>query len=180
LSLTYSGTGVGTHVFAQLVDEARGVVVGNQATPIPVTLDSQPHTITRPLEAIASAGGRYTLQVIGGTMLYGPARGAAAITFSKIQLSLPTVGAEAPLLGGAPSARRCVSHRKFEIRLPKTVRSARVTLNGKRVKTFRRAGRQRAVIDLRGRGRSTVKVRVVARTKGGRTLRQTRTYHICK
>ncbi len=180
LSLTYSGTGVGTHVFAQLVDEARGVVVGNQATPIPVTLDAQTHAITRPLEAIASAGGRYTLQVIGGTMLYGPVRGIASIGFSSIKLTLPTVGAETPLLGGAPSARRCVSHRRFEIRLPKTVRTARVTVNGKRVKTFRRAGRRRAVIDLRGRGRSVVKVRVVARTKGGRTLRQTRTYHICR
>src|SRR5690242_6963220 len=98
LTLTYSGTGAGTHVFAQLADDARGVVVGNQATPIPVTLDGQPHTITRPLEAIVSAGGRYTLQVTGGTMLYGPVRGIAAINFTKIQLSLPTVGAEPPLL----------------------------------------------------------------------------------
>jgi ABC-2 type transport system ATP-binding protein len=177
LTLTYSGTGAGTHVFAQLVDEARNVVVGNQATPIPVTLDGKPHTITRPLEAIASAGGKYTLQVIGGTMLYGPVRGVAAIDFSKIQLSLPTVGAEPPLL--APR-RTCVSHRRFEIRLPKSVKSARVTLNGKRVKTFRRGGRVRALIDLRGRTHSTVKVRAVARTKGGRTLRQTRTYHVCK
>jgi ABC-2 type transport system ATP-binding protein len=177
LTLTYSGTGVGTHVFAQLVDEARNVVVGNQATPIPVTLDGQSHTVTRPLEAIASAGGKYTLQVIGGTMLYGPVRGVAAIDFSKIQLSLPTVGAEPPLL--APR-RTCVSHRRFEIRLPKSVRSARVTLNGKRVKTFRRGGRVRALIDLQGRTHSTVKVRAVARTKGGRTLRQTRTYHVCK
>jgi ABC-2 type transport system ATP-binding protein len=177
LTLTYSGTGAGTHVFAQLVDEARNVVVGNQATPIPVTLDGQSHTVTRPLEAIASAGGKYTLQVIGGTMLYGPVRGVAAIDFSKIQLSLPTVGAEPPLL--APR-RTCVSLRRFEIRLPKSVRSARVTLNGKRVKTSRRGGRVRALIDLRGRTHSTVKVRAVARTKGGRTLRQTRTYHVCK
>ncbi len=74
-SLTYSGTGVGTHVFAQLVDEAKNVVAGNQATPIPVTLDGQPHTVTRPLEAMAlsaPAGAKYTLQIIGGTMLYGP------------------------------------------------------------------------------------------------------------
>jgi ABC-2 type transport system ATP-binding protein len=92
LTLTYSGTGAGTHVFAQLVDETRGVVVGNQATPIPVTLDGKPHTITRPLEAIASAGGRYTLQIAGGTMLYGPVRGVAAIRFSAVKLVLPTVG----------------------------------------------------------------------------------------
>src|SRR3954466_4205360 len=97
LTLTYSGTGAGTHVFAQLVDEARNVVVGNQATPIPVTLDGQAHTITRPLEAIASAGGRYTLQLIGGSMVYGPVRGTANITFAKVGLSLPA--------GGAPAAR---------------------------------------------------------------------------
>src|SRR4051794_5888953 len=70
LGLTYSGTGAATHVFAQLVDEQRGVVVGNQATPIPLTLDGRPHTITRSLEAIAASapkGTRYTLQLTGGT-----------------------------------------------------------------------------------------------------------------
>src|SRR3954452_19992389 len=50
LTLTYSGTGNATHVFAQIVDEARNVVVGNQVTPIPIMLDGQPHTISRPLE----------------------------------------------------------------------------------------------------------------------------------
>src|SRR3954470_610005 len=103
LTLTYSGTGATTHVYAQIVDEARNVVAGNQATPIPVTLDGQPHTITRPLEAIAlsaPAGARYTLQIIGGTMLYGPVRGAATISFSKIALALPTVAACAASGGG--------------------------------------------------------------------------------
>ena len=100
LTLTYCGTGAApaTHVFAQIVDEARGVVVGNQATPIPLTLDGQPHTISRPLEAIAAsapAGARYTLQLTGGTQLYGPVRSAAAITFSAIRLELP-VAAPAP------------------------------------------------------------------------------------
>jgi ABC-2 type transport system ATP-binding protein len=93
LTLTYRGTGTATHVFAQVVDEARGVVVGNQATPIPLTLDGRPHTISRSLEAIAAsapAGARYTLQLTGGTQLYGPVRGAAAIAFSAIRLELPT------------------------------------------------------------------------------------------
>ena len=142
LSLTYSGTGVGTHVFAQLVDEARGVVVGNQATPIPVTLDGQPHTVTRPLEAIASAGGRYTLQVIGGTMLYGPVRGIASIDFSSIELTLPTVGAEAPLLG-APRALRVAPAVRDPPAGDRPQRARRVA--GQRVRTFRRAGRRRAV-----------------------------------
>jgi ABC-2 type transport system ATP-binding protein len=82
-------------VFAQLVDETRGVVVGNQATPVPVTLDGLPHTISLPLEAIAAsapAGARYTLQLIGGTQVYGPVHGAGAIMFSAIRLELPTLG----------------------------------------------------------------------------------------
>jgi ABC-2 type transport system ATP-binding protein len=95
LDLTYSGTGSAatTRVFAQLVDSARGLVVGNQATPIPLTLDGQPHSISRSLEAIAAsapAGGHYVLQLTGGTLLYGPVRAAALINFSAIHLSLPT------------------------------------------------------------------------------------------
>jgi ABC-2 type transport system ATP-binding protein len=177
LSLSYSGTGAGTHVFAQLVDEARGVVVGNQATPIPVTLDGRPHTIARPLEAIAASapkGAKYTLQLIGGTLLYGPVRGAAAITFSKIDLTLPTAGAAA-VQGGAgvlPTTRTCLSRRRFSIR----VRGAhpKVTVAGKRVKV--RKGR--AIVDLRGRPKGTVKVKVTVRRKG-RTVRETRVYTTC-
>lgn len=177
LTLTYSGTGVGTHVFAQLVDEKRGVVVGNQATPIPVVLDGQPHTISRPLEAIAAsapAGARYTLQLIGGTQLYGPVRGAATITFAKIDLSLPTIGAAA-VSGGAnvlDATRTCLSRRQFSIRVRGA--SPRVTVDGKRVKV--RKGR--AVIDLRGKPKGTVKVKVTVKRKG-KTVRETRTYRTC-
>ncbi|MDA0183582.1 hypothetical protein OJ997_24950 [Solirubrobacter phytolaccae] len=142
LSLTYSGTGVGTHIFAQLVDEKRGVVVGNQATPIPVTLDGQPHTIKRPLEAIAAsapAGAKYTLQLIGGTQLYGPVRGAATITFASVDLSLPTIGASA-VSGGAnvlAPTRTCLSRRQFAIRVRGA--SPKVTVDGKRVRSARAA-----------------------------------------
>jgi ABC-2 type transport system ATP-binding protein len=179
LELTYSGTGApaGTHVFAQIVDEARNVVVGNQATPIPVTLDGQPHTITRSLEAIAAsapAGAKYTLQVIGGTMLYGPVRSAAAITFSAIKLELPTAGANA-VSGGAgvlAPTRTCLSRRRFSIRL----RGAhpKVTVAGKRVKV----SKGRAIVDLRGKPKGTIKVEVSVRRKG-HTVRETRTYRTC-
>src|SRR3954454_24718461 len=149
LSLTYSGTGAGTHVFAQIVDEAKGVVAGNQATPIPVTLDGQPHTITRPLEAIAlsaPAGAKYTLQIIGGTMLYGPVRGAATINFAKISLALPVPAANA-VSGGAGAlspTRTCLSRRRFSITVHG--KHPKVTLAGKRIKV--RKGK--AIIDLRG------------------------------
>jgi ABC-2 type transport system ATP-binding protein len=88
--LTYSGTGAATHVFAQIVDEARNLVLGNQVTPIPIKLDGATHTITRRLEGVAAAGGRYRLQLIGGSQVYGPARGVGAITFSAARISLPT------------------------------------------------------------------------------------------
>jgi ABC-2 type transport system ATP-binding protein len=177
LNLTYSGTGAGTHVFAQLVDEQRGVVVGNQATPIPVTLDGRSHTLARPLEAIAAsaaAGASYTLQIIGGTLLYGPVRGAAAITFSKIDLTLPTIGAAA-VSGGAgvlPTTRTCLSRRRFSIRVPGS--HPKVTVAGKRVKVRR----GRAIVDLRGKPKGSVTVRVTARRKG-RTVRETRVYKTC-
>jgi ABC-2 type transport system ATP-binding protein len=93
LRLTYSGTGTATHVFAQVVDEARNVVLGNQVTPIQVRLDGATHTITRFLEGVAASlapGRRYRLQLIGGSQVYGPARGVAAITFSAARISLPT------------------------------------------------------------------------------------------
>ena len=41
LTLTYSGTGSSRHVYAQLVDDTTGLVLGNIVTPIPVTLDGQ-------------------------------------------------------------------------------------------------------------------------------------------
>ncbi len=187
LTLTYSGTGNATHVFAQLVDEKRNVVIGNQATPIPVTLDGQSHTVFRTLEGVASsapAGTRYTLQIIGGTQVYGPVRGAGSLNFSAIRLELPTVEPGA-VNGGAllPGSRTCLSRRRFEIRLhaPKRsrLRSARVFVAGKPVKVRREAGRLRATVDLRGQARKTVTVRVVARTTRGRTVRETRTYRTC-
>jgi len=96
LKLTYSGLAVpgATHVYAQIVD-GKGHVVGNQATPIPVTLDGLTHTIQRPLEAIAAeavAGSAYKLQITPATTLYTPQRSAGAVTFGRIEVSLPVSG----------------------------------------------------------------------------------------
>ena len=192
LELTYSGTGsaTSTHVLAQIVDEQRGVALGNQVTPVPVTLDGRPHTVTRSLEGVAAAigkGARYRLQVIGGSLVYGPVRSAASIRFSSIRLTLPTAtGFSGPgaAAGVLPTSRRCLSRRRFEIRVKRgrgkaRLRSAKVTVDGRRVKVRRRGGRLRAVVDLRGRKKQRVKVRIVARTRGGKILRDTRTYRTC-
>jgi ABC-2 type transport system ATP-binding protein len=55
LRLSYTGTGTFTHVFAQIVDEKRNVVLGNLVTPLPVTLDGAAHTVARPLEGVAAS-----------------------------------------------------------------------------------------------------------------------------
>ena len=97
LALTYQGTSpdgtLPTRVFAQLVDPTSGVVLGNQATPIAVTLDGQSHTLTLPLEQIAfatAAGGKVTLQVVAVAAGYAVPRLGGQITFTQILVTLPT------------------------------------------------------------------------------------------
>jgi ABC-2 type transport system ATP-binding protein len=155
-------------VFAQIVDERRNVVVGNLVTPLPVTLDGASHTVSRPLEGIAASltpAGRYRLQVIGGSQVYGPVRGVGAITFSAIDVALPTVG----------RATRCRTTRRFTVRLPRRLRSAKVWVAGKRVKVRR----HRFVVDVRGTTKRTVAVRIVAERRSGTTVRQRRVYRFC-
>ena len=178
LTLTYSGTGVVSHVFAQIVDEKRNLALGNQVTPLPVTLDGASHTLTRPLEGVAaslSPGGRYHLQLVGGSQVYGPVRGAAAITFSGVRLELPTVGKAKPAV--LPSEARCRSHRAFTLPLRGHLRSAKVWVAGKRVKVRGKPGHLRARVNMRHRRRVTV--RTIAKTRGGAVRRDTRVYVRC-
>lgn len=101
LSLSYSGTAAMSDgvVYAQLVDNASGLVLGNQVTPVPVRLDGSAHTITLPLEAVAIdavAGSSYTLQIVGGTSVYFGARQPLSMTLSRATISVPTVRGTAP------------------------------------------------------------------------------------
>jgi ABC-2 type transport system ATP-binding protein len=96
LQLSYEGTATDPrgYVFAQIVDEQRHLVLGNQVTPIAVKLDGLPHTVARALEGVAAAiepGNRYTLQIAGGSSVYGPVRSAGTVSLKQIRLSLPTV-----------------------------------------------------------------------------------------
>jgi ABC-2 type transport system ATP-binding protein len=110
LTLAYSGTATSadTRLYAQIISNANGLVLGNQVTPIPVTLDGQDHTLTIPMEAIAAdagPGATYTLQITDGTTVYFAARSAGAVTLSKISLSVPTVaqGASSVVTGATPT-----------------------------------------------------------------------------
>lgn len=97
LTLTYSGTvpagGRPERVFAQLVDPSTGIVVGNQITPIPVTLDGATHTLTIPLEAVvftSKPGSSLELQLVATTVAYVQPRLGGSVNFSHIAISLPT------------------------------------------------------------------------------------------
>jgi ABC-2 type transport system ATP-binding protein len=107
LSMTYSGTVAAgprpTRVFAQLVDPATGIVVNNQITPIPVTLDGKSHSVTIPLESIgytAKAGTSLTLQLVATTVAYITPRLGGTITFHRVRVDVPTAKGLHVLPGG--------------------------------------------------------------------------------
>jgi len=96
LSLTYSGTGTARHVYAQLVDDTTGFVLGNLVTPVPVTLDGKQHTIGIPMEMVAhtlAPGETVTLQLVSSAVPYENILSLGVLNVSSINLSLPTANA---------------------------------------------------------------------------------------
>jgi ABC-2 type transport system ATP-binding protein len=98
LALSYSGTATSSdaRVYAQLVDDETGLVLGNQVTPIPLTLDGQEHQLTRPLEAVAHTlrpGSTVTLQLTASASNYGLQRAVGTVDFDSIDLTIPAVRA---------------------------------------------------------------------------------------
>ena len=98
LSITYRGTVADgtapTRVFAQLIDDATGLVLGNQITPIAVTLDGATHSLDVPLEMIAFTahpGSSLTLQIVATTVAYAQPRLGGSIDFESITIDLPVV-----------------------------------------------------------------------------------------
>ncbi len=96
LQLTYQGTSASgtrpTRVFAQLVDESTGLVLGNQVTPIDVTLDGRSHTTAVPLETVAYTGSpndHIELQLVATTVAYALPRLGGSIDFTHIHIALP-------------------------------------------------------------------------------------------
>jgi beta-glucosidase len=92
--------------------------------------------------------------------------------------SCPGAAARIP----APKSRTCASRRAIIIHLRHVkrsqVRRVTVALNGKRQRTLR--GRRRTVrVVLKGRPKSTVRVRITIRTARGRTVVDTRRYRTC-
>ena len=87
--------GTSQSVYAQIVDDQTGLVLGNIDTPIPVTLDGQTHTTSVPLQDVAytaaSPGSTLTLQLVGSATQFENFTSFGAINVSNMTLSLPTV-----------------------------------------------------------------------------------------
>ena len=81
-------------MFAQLVDNRTGLVLGNQITPIALRLDGRTHTTTQPLEIVAQRmrrGDSVRLQLVATTVAYARPRLGGRVAFTRIGVSLPTV-----------------------------------------------------------------------------------------
>jgi ABC-2 type transport system ATP-binding protein len=120
LDLTYQGNAVPqkTWIYAQFANPRNGTVLGNIATPIPLTLDGQPHSISRDLEMVAGrapAGGGYTLQLTASSSLYDLQRSAGAVTFDGIDVTMP-LGDPASSASSVKAKHR-KKHRKRKHRL---------------------------------------------------------------
>jgi ABC-2 type transport system ATP-binding protein len=98
LTLTYSGTGTSRHVYAQLVDDTTGLVLGNLVTPVPVTLDGKTHTVSVPMEMVAQTlepGETVTLQIVASAFPYETLISPGMLNVSSMTLSMPTADASA-------------------------------------------------------------------------------------
>ncbi len=98
LRFTYSATGVAptrsdgkTHIFGQIVDLERDVVVGNQATPIPIKLDGDEHRVRAQLTRIANVAPNagFQLQLVSQSNLFDAQRAVGAVTISDLEARLP-------------------------------------------------------------------------------------------
>lgn len=79
-------------VFAQLIDESTGLVIGNQTTPVPLVLDGAEQRISVPLESISFSvvpGSRITLQLTPSTVAYSIPLTGPTVEFTDIELRLP-------------------------------------------------------------------------------------------
>jgi ABC-2 type transport system ATP-binding protein len=93
LTFTYSGTGSSSHVYAQLVDNTTGLVLGNQVTPIAVTLDGTTHEAVVDLEPVAhtlAPGETLTVQIVASAVTYQALWSSGRLNVSTIKLTLPT------------------------------------------------------------------------------------------
>lgn len=83
-----------TRIFAQIVDDATGRVLGNQVTPIQTVCDGLLHENQTQLEMIAfdaKPGAKLTLQLIATSPAYAVPQLGGTVEFVRVELAIPTV-----------------------------------------------------------------------------------------
>lgn len=94
VSITYQGLGTTRAVFAQVVDDSTGRVLGNVVTPVPVTLDGRQHTLTMDLSDIvytnASADSRtLTVQITSSATAFENLTSFGLMNISDVSVTMP-------------------------------------------------------------------------------------------
>jgi hypothetical protein len=150
--------------FTNAIDERGCAIIASGDTMLKDELTGGERHVAAPLFVRQATGPR----LIGNGNCSGKASGPS----SKPRTGVPL-----------PSNRRCTSRRRFGIRLRapegQRLRSAKVYVNGKRVKVRRSGGRLRALVDLRGLKKGRYTVKIVATTAQGRRVVSKRRYRTC-
>jgi ABC-2 type transport system ATP-binding protein len=111
LDYTAYGTGEVAHVYAQVVDVDRDIVVGGQVTPVPLDVASQPRTLILSLEPLAYAltpSSHLRLQLIPASNVYGNQRTSGSVQLTRVEVTLPL--GKSPVTEPAPTptpSERC-------------------------------------------------------------------------
>jgi ABC-2 type transport system ATP-binding protein len=167
--IAYNGTAVPaqTWIYAQVLDARDNRVLGNQVTPIPVTLDGQPRTVERTLEPIAvhaTPSSRYRIQISGGTTVYGLQRSSGVANLTSIAAALPVrVAVDA---AGAPVS----SNARLVVGRPRGLARARRGRPVRVVVRARGANVRRVQVALRRRGKLVGRSRRFALPAGRRKV----------
>ena len=92
ISFSYTGLGTSRTVYAQLVDNTTGLVLGNVVTPIPVVLDGRQRTVSIPMADVAytaDSGARLTLQITSSAVDYENFYTLGLVRISDLAVDLP-------------------------------------------------------------------------------------------
>ena len=94
ISITYQGLGTTRAVFAQVIDDSTGLVLGNVVTPVPVTLDGKQHTLTLDLSDIVYTNGSanpstLTVQITSSATAFENFTSFGLMNISEVSVKMP-------------------------------------------------------------------------------------------
>lgn len=94
VSFDYQGIGTTRAVYAQVVNNATGQILGNVVTPLPVTLDGKQHTLTVDLSDIVytydpKATGGLTVQITSSASAYENFTSFGLMNISNVNVTMP-------------------------------------------------------------------------------------------